>query len=229
MSEGYMPFSLIIFDYDGVLIDSLAEAISAGREFCRVIRHDRVPTPATIGALEIMTYPEIARSVGLTPAQVKKFCAHVFERFEATGPAMKFFPEMESLLHRMAARNLAIVSGNARNVISAKLAAHGLAGKIGCILGGLEPGDKAQKIRRVCNHFGVAAGQSCMVGDSVSDIRSAKQAGVQAIAATWGWQARSLLVRENPDFIVNSVQELAALLDAEYSTADHRPGGPSNG
>jgi len=52
---------------------------------------------------------------------------------------------------------------------------------------------------------------------------------VQAIAATWGWQARSVLVRENPDFIVNSVQELAVLLDAEYSTADHRPGGPSNG
>ena len=68
-----------------------------------------------------------------------------------------------------------------------------------------------------------------MVGDSVSDIRSAKRAGVQAIAATWGWQSRNLLARETPDFIVNSVQELAALLAAEYSTADHLPGEPSNG
>jgi phosphoglycolate phosphatase-like HAD superfamily hydrolase len=39
-----MPFSLIIFDYDGVLIDSLDDAISVGGEFCRLISHDRVPT-----------------------------------------------------------------------------------------------------------------------------------------------------------------------------------------
>jgi phosphoglycolate phosphatase len=212
-----MPFSLIIFDYDGVLIDSLADAISAGQEFCRLISHDRVPTQETIGALEIMTYPEIARSVGLTPEQVKRFCAHVFERFETIGPSMEFFPGIQSLLHRIAARNIAIVSGNAKNVISAKLTAHGLAGKIGCILGGLEPGNKADKIRMVCNHFGVDAGRSCMVGDSVSDIRYAKRVGVHSIAATWGWQARDLLVREKPDFIVDSVRELAALLDSEYS------------
>lgn len=30
-----MSFALIIFDYDGVLIDSLGAAISVGEEFCR--------------------------------------------------------------------------------------------------------------------------------------------------------------------------------------------------
>jgi len=54
-----------------------------------------------------------------------------------------------------------------------------------------------------------------MVGNSVSDIRSAKRAGVQSIAATWGCQSRKVLARENPDFIVNSVQEPAVLPDAE--------------
>jgi phosphoglycolate phosphatase-like HAD superfamily hydrolase len=38
---------------------------------------------------------------------------------------------------------------------------------------------------------------------------------VQSIAATWGWQQRDRLVKENPDFIVNSVHELAILLDTE--------------
>jgi phosphoglycolate phosphatase len=224
-----MSFSLIIFDYDGVLIDSLADAISAGREFCRAVSHDRMPTQESIGALEIMTYPAIARSVGLTPAQAEGFCSHVFQCFEAIGPAMKFFPEMESLLHRMAARNIAIVSGNSRNVISAKLAAHHLAENIPCILGALEPGDKGDKICKACRYFGIAAGRACMVGDSVSDIRYAKRAGVQSIAATWGWQSRDMLVRENPDFIVNSVRELAALLDSQYSPAEHIHRESSNG
>ncbi len=224
-----MSFSLIIFDYDGVLIDSLADAISAGREFCRAISHDRVPTQEIIAALEIMTYPEIARSIGLGPAQAEGFCSYVFEYFETIGSAMKFFPEMESLLHRMEANNIAIVSGNSRDVIFAKLAAHNLAENIPCILGALEPGDKAQKIHKVCHHFSVAAERACMVGDSVSDIRYAKRAGVHSIAATWGWQSRDLLVGENPDFIVDSVRELAALLDSGYSTAGHMQGESSNG
>jgi phosphoglycolate phosphatase len=210
-----MSFALIIFDYDGVLIDSLNHAISVGKEFCRLIAHDRVPTKETIGSLEIMTYSEIARSIGLPHDQVKRFSAHVFERFQDIGPSMAFFPEIESLLHRIASKNIAIVSGNAKHVISAKLASHGLADKISCIFGALEPGDKAEKIRKACRHFGVDAGRSCMIGDSVSDIRCAKRAGVQSIAATWGWQWRGKLVGEKPDFIVNSVQELAVLLKSE--------------
>ena len=97
-----MSFSLIIFDYDGVLIDSLGDAISVGTEYCRSISHDRVPTKETI--------------------------------------------------------------------------------------------------------------------DSVSDIRYAKSAGVQSIAATWDWQSQDKLVKEEPDFIVHSVQELAAIIDSEYTT-----------
>ena len=118
-----MPFSLIIFDYDGVLIDSLGDAISVGGEFCRSISHDRLPTKEAIGALDIMTYYELARSVGLSPEQAERFSSHVFERFQAISPTMAFFPEIESLLHRIASKKIAIVSGNAKNVIAAKLAA----------------------------------------------------------------------------------------------------------
>ena len=210
-----MSFSLIIFDYDGVLIDSLSDAISAVEEFCRSVSHDRVPIKEIIRSIDIMTYSEIARSIGLSPEQTERFSSHLFDRFQDIGPSMAFFPGIESLLHQISSKNIAIVSGNAKHVISAKLAAHGLAEKITCIFGAFEPGDKAEKIRNVCNHFGVDAGLSCMIGDSVSDIRYAKRAGVRSIAATWGWQSRDRLIREKPDFIVNSVQELSILLDSE--------------
>ena len=140
-----MTFELIIFDYDGVLIDSLSDAITVGEEFCRSVSHDRVPTKKIIGSLENVTYPEIGRSIGLPPDQIDKFCSHIFDRFQEIGPSMPFFPEIEPLLHRIAAKKIAIVSGNAKKVISAKLAAHKLSEKITCIYGGLEPGDKAEK------------------------------------------------------------------------------------
>ena len=211
-----MSFSLIIFDYDGVLIDSLDDALSVGREFCHMVSHDRVPTRETIIDLENMTYYELARSLGFSSELVDKFALHVFERFQALGPSLAFFPEMESLLHRIASKNIAIISGNARDVISAKLSAHGLGDKIDCIYGAHEPGNKAEKIRRACNHFNVTAGKACMVGDSISDIRYAKQAGVQSVAATWGWHSHAKLAGEEPDYIVNNVQELTGLIDSNY-------------
>ena len=128
---------------------------------------------------------------------------------------MAFFPGIESLLHGIGAKKIAIVSGNAKQVIASKLTAHGLAEKITCIYGGLDPGDKTEKISKVCNHFEVDPKLSCMIGDSASDIRYAKRAGVQSIAVTWGWQSRDKLVNEKPDFIVNSVQELATLLESQ--------------
>ena len=88
-----MPFSLIIFDYDGVLIDSLADAISVGGDFCRSISHDRMPTKKAIGSLDIMTYDEgLACSVKLSPGQAERFSAYVFQRFQAISPTMAFFP-----------------------------------------------------------------------------------------------------------------------------------------
>ena len=59
-----------------------------------------------------------------------------------------------------------------------------------------------------------------MVGDSVSDIRYAKQAGVQSVAVLGGWHSQAKLAKEGPDFMVNTVQELADLIDSEYTTPD---------
>jgi phosphoglycolate phosphatase len=111
-----------------------------------------------------------------------------------------------------AALDIAIVSGNTREVINAKLAAHKRDQYISCIFGAYEPGDKAEKICRACLYFGADPRHACIIGDSVSDIRYAKKAGVKSIAVTWGWQSRDLLIREKPDYIVESVGELTDLL-----------------
>ena len=94
-----MTFELIIFDYDGVLIDSLSDAICVGEEFCRSVSHDRVPTKEIVESLENVTYPEIGRSIGLPSDQIDKFCSHIFDRFQEIGPSMAFFPEISNSIY----------------------------------------------------------------------------------------------------------------------------------
>ena len=208
-----MPFALNIFDYDGVLVDSLDAVITFSRDFCRSISHDHLPDQATLGTLENMTYPGLALAVGLTHEQSESFAQYVFERLQAAGSSMPFYPGIESLLRESSGiTGTAIVSGNAREIIAAKLAAHGLDRHITRISGAYQKGDKAQKIADACLYFGADPCQTCMIGDSVSDIRHAKKAGVRSIAVTWGWQSRDLLQKERPDYVVDSVGELSDLL-----------------
>jgi len=47
-----------------------------------------------------------------------------------------------------------------------------------------------------------------MVGDSVSDIRAAREASVKSIAVEWGHQSPAKLLSAQPDYFVRSPKEL---------------------
>ena len=207
-----MPFDLNIFDYDGVLVDSLNEVINAGQDYCRSIGHGCMLNKEIIASLEPMTYDQLARSIDLPSDLIEPFSEFVFKRLQQADASMPFFPGIKSLLYQLATANIAIVSGNSREVIATKLSTHVLDRYIACIFGAYEPGDKTDKINKACSHVNADPARTCMIGDSVSDIQYAKKAGVVSIAVTWGWQSRDVLANEKPDHIVESVDELTTLL-----------------
>ena len=206
------PFDLTIFDYDGVLVDSMEGVISAGQDYCRSIGHRCRLNKALVAALHPMTYDQLARSIGLPSDQIEPFSEFVFKRLQQTDASMPFFPGVKSMLRSLTFTNIAIISGNSREVIAAKLAATALDERVTHIFGAYEPGNKADKIRQVCAYVDADPAHTCMIGDSISDIQYAKKAGVQSIAVTWGWQSRDVLANQKPDHIVESVDELTALL-----------------
>jgi phosphoglycolate phosphatase-like HAD superfamily hydrolase len=207
-----VAFELSIFDYDGVLVDSLQQVLSLSAAFCRSLGHGRAPDRNLIEALDVMTYPELARAAGIPPRHVDTFTRYMFDGFRSASTAVAFFPGIPSLLRQLPPGSAAIVSGNAKDTIAEKLAAVGLASRIAHIFGALEAGDKAEKIQSVCIKAGVGTAQACMVGDAVSDIRASKRAGVTSVAVTWGWQPGRTLAKESPDHMVDSVSELTRLL-----------------
>lgn len=51
-----------------------------------------------------------------------------------------------------------------------------------------------------------------MVGDSVVDVQTARNAGVAAVAVTWGLQPRQLLVEQQPDCLAENFSDLKQFL-----------------
>lgn len=50
------------------------------------------------------------------------------------------------------------------------------------------------------------------IGDEIRDITAAKKAGVQSGAVTWGYNSQKALEKYNPDYLINTPQELLQLL-----------------
>ena len=53
-----------------------------------------------------------------------------------------------------------------------------------------------------------------MVGDSLSDVRVARQAGVKSIAVSWGHQSLEKLVEAHPDHVVHLPGELIEITNS---------------
>lgn len=67
---------------------------------------------------------------------------------------------------------------------------------------------KTQMIEDILKKYGLNKEETVMIGDAVNDMNAAKQAGVTAIAAMWGYEPDKEKLAESADFAVNSATEL---------------------
>ena len=77
------------------------------------------------------------------------------------------------------------------------------------------PDSKAQKISIARNRLSADLKQPSvfMVGDSLSDIRAAKETGTTSIAVTWGHQSLEHLLSGDPDYVVNFPYNLIEIIE----------------
>lgn len=63
-------------------------------------------------------------------------------------------------------------------------------------------------------HFGVAAADSMMIGDSVSDVKAARAAGFKVICMSYGYNHGQDIREAQPEAVIDSMVELKGLLAA---------------
>jgi phosphoglycolate phosphatase len=62
------------------------------------------------------------------------------------------------------------------------------------------------------SELGVSPDEAVMVGDTATDIKTGKNAGVFSIAVTWGFRSESELIEQNPDALIHEPRELLSFL-----------------
>jgi phosphoglycolate phosphatase len=208
--------ALIIFDYDGVLADTLDDLLQFGQEACNKLGVKHLVTKDDLDNLEVMSFASYGQACEIPEHLVDEFvkiCLNLFA--EKKSPPAIFTGLSKVVRHLSANHMIAIVTTNSSPNVNTFLVRHGLDSLIHAVYGVDSHGSKAQKISMARNQLLENRRQESvfMVGDSLSDVLAAKEASVTSIAVTWGHQSLKNLLRGNPDHVVSTPHHLIEIIE----------------
>jgi phosphoglycolate phosphatase len=203
-----MRYSLVIFDLDGTLADSVpwfrlhVNGVADRFGFRRVVDGD-VERLRHAGSREILAHLEVP--VWKLPAIAR----HMRRLKTQHLGDIPLFAGAETMLRTLADAGirLALVSSdseaNARQQLGelAELFSHF---DCGALLFG-----KAAKFRRVVKRAGFTPAQAIAIGDEVRDIEAARAAGIACGAVRWGFAAPEALRALSPDLTFERMEDIA--------------------
>ena len=210
-------FRLVVFDWDGTLIDSTAAIVHAIRASAADLG---LPVPSReqashvigLGLLEAirMAVPTIDRAQ--VPAYVERYRHHYLRRDAQLEP----FEGVPQLLGELADNGawLAVATGKSRAGLNRALDQMGWTGRFlttRCADEGA-PKPDPWMLRDICDELGLDMSETLMVGDTTHDLGMARAAGAAAIAVTYGAHPREALEAEPTLVVVDSVVELREAL-----------------
>lgn len=209
---------LFLFDFDGVLADTLKDMLAFAQQVCDELGVKHIVTRDDLNSLEVMSFAEFGRQVEVPEPLVGEFVRRCLKRFQEKDSPPEIFSGLGQVIRELSQTNiLAVVSGNTTQNIKAFLVKHGLDACFQAIFGVDLPGSKAEKIERARVQFEMDSGSVYVVGDSLSDIRAAREAKVKNIAVSWGHQSTEKLLTAQPDLLIRSPGELLKIVSDSES------------
>jgi AHBA synthesis associated protein len=176
----------IIFDLDGVIVDSFAvmrEAFAIA--YAEVVGEGQAPFNEYEKHLG-RYFPDIMRIMGLPVAMEAPFVRESYR----LAPQVRVFDGVRELLTDLRQRGyrLAVATGKSGPRARSLLKELGLLDRFDHVIGSDEvsrPKPAPDIMLRALQLMGVQPEEALVIGDAVTDIRSARAAGVLAVGATW--------------------------------------------
>lgn len=213
-----MRYALIVFDWDGTVIDSASAIIECMQEASRemglaIPERERAGHVIGLGMHDAMKIvaPE------LPAARHPEFVALYRKHFLARQDGMQLFPGMKELITSLSSeRSLAIATGKSRRGLERALAASGVRDCFAASRCADEttPKPHPAMLLELMEALQVQPDGVLMIGDTSHDMLMAQSAGVDGLAVTYGAHPEHELRSCEPRGCVSSVQALRAWLQS---------------
>lgn len=213
-----LPFSHVIFDLDGTLVDTRTDLAAATNYMLATLGLPTLSLAQVESYIGHGVHALVRRALGASNAHladqgVDLFLAYYREHLHDTSCP---YPGVASLLAAAHARGLvlSLLTNKPEALSRALLIGLGLAPFFVAVVGGdtlsvQKP--HPQGVFYLQGLTGIPLEQTVLVGDSAVDVATGRAAGVATCGVTWGYGAGEFLLAW-PQFVVDSPEQLHHLL-----------------
>ena len=210
-------FKLVVFDWDGTLIDSTSAIVHSIRKSAEdlglpVPTREQASHVIGLGLLEAihMAVPSIRREQ--LPAYIERYRFHYFQR----DPHLEPFEGIPELLDELAGSGawLAVATGKSRVGLNRALDQMKWGGRFlttRCADEGA-PKPDPWMLRDICEELGLEPAQALMVGDSSNDAQAGHAAGCGVVLVTYGYNHGEPIERSPALVWVASIADIGPAL-----------------
>ncbi len=201
---------LLLFDFDGVLVDSLDVYEKTVTDCLQ-----QIGQPLTRGREEFLELFEgnFYESLVQKGVDMEKFTAASVNILSKINYAeMKPFDAIRPVLRELAKNHpLIVISSNDTPTIAEALRLYDFNGIFQEILGSDFMFSKKDKILHVIKKYDITLPDIYYIGDTTGDIKEGKQAGVKTVGVTWGWHSKEKMSAVYPDYLFDHPEDLLDL------------------
>lgn len=214
-----MKYELVVFDWDGTLLDSAGAIVQAIQAACADLE---LPIPSDqqarhvigLGLADAMRHAVPDLTADRYQAMVDRYRYH----YLSGDHQLTLFPGVQAMLERLntAGHIVTIATGKSRLGLERALDHSGLRPLFQASRCADECHSKPhpQMLEELMAEFGVAPASTVMIGDTSHDLQMAANAGVDALAVTYGAHPHGHLREYAPAACLHSVAELDRWLAA---------------
>jgi phosphoglycolate phosphatase len=210
-------YTLIVFDWDGTLMDSASGIVACIQEAAREMGLEVPSRERASHVIGLGLRDSLKLAVpDLPDSGYARFVDLYRKQFLAREDAMVLFPGVRELLVNLcgAGYSLAVATGKSRRGLDRALAASGLGIHFAASRCADETNPKPHPamLHELMAQLSRTPRELLMIGDTSHDLDMASSASVDAVAVTYGAHPEALLRARAPKGVVGSIEELGAWL-----------------
>jgi phosphoglycolate phosphatase len=201
---------VLIFDYDGVIVDSLPIFMDYFIDACKKQGYSNIATKKEFLRLFNGNMFEQMMKKGMGKKTILNIVYTLKKGLIDHQHEIKLFPEIKQVLEKLTDQHTLIIStSNETTVVSEYLKQKRLYRFFNAIYGSDVEPSKVKKIELIKQNY--TSNKYTYIGDTVGDIKEGKQAQIQTVATTWGWHSKEQLLQTNPDYVADQPYDLLSL------------------
>lgn len=200
---------LILFDVDGVMVDSFEEIYVYVSDLIKKQGDVEISREEFRHFFEGNPLENISKYIQTMPHEENVTKEDTAGFLSAYSKAKVFENGITEVVQKLAKNNtLVVITSTLIEAVTEKIAEKNLDVLFAAFLGPRAAIHKDDKIKMAIEEFGKNAEEVIFISDTSGDILEAKKIPVKTIAVSWGYHPRETLEKVAPDAIVDSPQEL---------------------